>query len=277
MNKKVIKTSLPNGMQISCFNSNEAYILYNQASEYIKYGVTLEKGDFVLDIGANIGLFALWIYSVYKDSISIYSFEPIPDIYEVLKANIEQLNTTNIKTFPFGISNKSQSTTFGYYPNASALSSAYPDNSNVEKDMFKNAIVNNLSSMSKDAPFSLKILRYLPKNILSFTLNRILKRAFEINYIDCKMKTLSAVINDYGVGSIDLLKIDVEKSEFDVIHGIHDNDWSKIKQTVIEVHDINNRVDKLTGILRKQGFTKVNVGQESDLKGTNIYSVYALR
>lgn len=277
MNKQLITTVLPNNIQISCFDSTEAYILYHQVSSYIKYGVTLRKGDVVFDVGANIGLFSIWLYSLYEDSINVYSFEPVPDIYEVLKLNVEQLATDNISIFPFGLSNVSRQIEFGYYPNASALSSAYPDNSSKEKNMFLNSVINNLSEVSDDAPFSLKILKYLPRFVSTFAVSKMLDRAFEIDHISCEMKTLSDIISDHNISSIDLLKIDVEKSELDVIDGIKQYDWKKIRQTVIEVHDINNRVSELANTLKQKGFSRVNIEQEADLKGTNIYCIYALR
>ena len=40
-----------------------------------------------------------------------------------------------------------------------------------------------------------------------------------------------------GIDRIDLLKIDAEKSELDIIAGIEDDDWPKIDQIVIEIHD----------------------------------------
>ena len=53
----------------------------------------------------------------------------------------------------------------------------------------------------------------------------------------CQFKTISDVIRENHLERIDLLKIDVEKSEEDVLAGIHEDDWTKIKQLVVEVHD----------------------------------------
>jgi len=45
------------------------------------------------------------------------------------------------------------------------------------------------------------------------------------------------VLREHGVEQIDLLKIDAEKAELDIINGIDDHDWPKIKQIVLEIHD----------------------------------------
>ena len=44
----------------------------------------------------------------------------------------------------------------------------------------------------------------------------------------CQLKTLSEVIRESQVERIDLLKVDVEKSELDVLAGIDEDDWPKI-------------------------------------------------
>jgi tRNA1(Val) A37 N6-methylase TrmN6 len=40
-------------------------------------------GDFVLDIGANIGLFSLYLMSKFE-RLNIIALEPIPKVFEVL-------------------------------------------------------------------------------------------------------------------------------------------------------------------------------------------------
>jgi FkbM family methyltransferase len=47
--------------------------------------------------------------------------------------------------------------------------------------------------------------------------------------IECELKTLSDVIKEHEVGAIDLVKIDVEGSESDVIEGIVEEDWPRMR------------------------------------------------
>jgi hypothetical protein len=48
---------------------------------------------------------------------------------------------------------------------------------------------------------------------------------------------------------VDLLKIDVERAELEVLNGIEQSDWSKIKQVVMEVHDTDKRLEKVVGAI----------------------------
>lgn len=69
----------------------------------------IKKGDVILDIGANIGNHSLYWASKGKAK-KIYAFEPLPEIFDILKTNIE-INNLQRKVIPFniGLSNKKTS------------------------------------------------------------------------------------------------------------------------------------------------------------------------
>lgn len=56
----------------------------------------------ILDIGANVGYFSLFASMKFPNA-DIYSFEPFPNTFERLLENINN-NVSNIKAFPFAIS-----------------------------------------------------------------------------------------------------------------------------------------------------------------------------
>lgn len=91
------------------------------------------------------------------------------------------------------------------------------------------------------------------------------------------MRTLSSVLREEGIGRVDLLKLDVEKSELDVLNGIEEADWPKIFQVVAEVHDIDDRLEKVRGLLCSHDFSRISIKQEPILEALNIYNIYALR
>ena len=66
--------------------------------------------------------------------------------------------------------------------------------------------------------------------------------------IECELKTISDVIRERQVATIALVKIDVEGSEWDVIEGIAEEDWPKIRQFVVEAHDVDGRVEKMRSV-----------------------------
>jgi FkbM family methyltransferase len=131
---------LPNGMKIFYIREDEVKFLYEQVQGYCKNGIELHEGDIVFDVGANIGLFSLWVYHLCNKNVSVYAFEPIPAIFEVLHCNAQRFDPEKLKVFPCGLSQKPKSMTFAYYPNATGLSTAYPD---VSKTLARSSILIN--------------------------------------------------------------------------------------------------------------------------------------
>ena len=88
---------------------------------------------------------------------------------------------------------------------------------------------------------------------------------------------MSEVIRENQVCKIDLLKVDVEGSELDVLRGIDQEDWGKIRQVIVEVHDIDNRVEKIVSMLKRRGYsTQVAREDWAVAKLMNIFIVYAI-
>lgn len=63
--------------------------------EYKRAEFDIKNDDIIIDIGAHIGLFALYSSQFCKDG-KIYCFEPIRENFEMLKANIELNGIKNI-------------------------------------------------------------------------------------------------------------------------------------------------------------------------------------
>src|SRR5205814_1159375 len=93
--------------------------------------------------------------------------------------------------------------------------------------------------------------------------------------VAARLRTLSSVIAEEGIERIDLLKVNVEKSELDVLRGIDADDWPKIRQAVIEV-DQHDHVEPITQLLERHGFD-VMVEQDPLLRDTELCYVYAIR
>jgi len=106
--------------------------------------------------------------------------------------------------------------------------------------------------------------------------DELLEERFREREFDCQLRRLSDIIEQYKIEYISLLKIDVQKSELDVIEGIDGKDWNKIRQVVIEAHDIDGRVEHIRDLLSNKGYT-VQVEQDDLYKGSNIYNIYGTR
>jgi hypothetical protein len=82
---------------------------------------------------------------------------------------------------------------------------------------------------------------------------------------------LSRVIAEQGIDAIELLKIDVERSEVDVLRGIGETDWPRIRQIVLEVHD-EVMLDDTLAVLRERGYRAT-----VDRVGKSVFLAYGVR
>jgi FkbM family methyltransferase len=279
MNGLIESKKLANGLKIHSPKKDgfqffdETKFIYEEVRQYFSHGISCHEGDTVFDVGANIGLFSIYVHQIYNHA-NIYSFEPIPNIFRSLSRNIAQLETKKIKLFPFGLSNESKTVDFTYHPNAPALSTMYPFDSKEYRAAIRNNIIENLEY----APRHIKrLLSMIPRWLRPFFIDRDINQIFQVERVSCQLKKISDIIKEYAIEKIHLLKIDVEKSEVDVLLGIDDRDWHKIDQIVVEVHNDDDQLDKIKTLLADKGFKKVVVQQDPFLKAINTFNVYALR
>lgn len=60
---------------------------------YLRHGVVVREGDVVLDVGANIGLFALYLDQVVMeepDCVTVVAVEPAPRTFAALEFNLRR-------------------------------------------------------------------------------------------------------------------------------------------------------------------------------------------
>lgn len=261
---------LPNQMAIAHLNKNETDFLYKEVFEtnsYLRHGITISDNDCIFDVGANIGLFTL-LASQKGHNLRIYAFEPNPYVAEILRLNL-MLFDVQAKLFECGLGSECKNTTFTFYPKFSFLSGIYAD-ADEDKEVVRSFIRKQRTGGRASAI-------YRGQNIDSL-LEELLQDRFNSKSFDVPLMTLSEVIKENNIDRIDLIKINVEKSELDVIAGISDRDWERINQVVLELHDIEGRLNQVTSLLDRQGY-QIEVEQDWSLEESqkSNYYVYAVR
>ncbi|MDX2077088.1 MAG: FkbM family methyltransferase [bacterium] len=264
---------LPNGMTVHSIRREEALLMYGEVGNYIKHDLNLSAGATVVDVGANIGIFSLWAHEMCAGDVQVYAFEPIPQIFDLLQANFMRIAPHNLHAFQMGLSDRAQDITFAYYPNASFASTAYPDSTQQDQHLTKTLLQRSLHQL----PAPLSWIQALPKRLQTPFIHLIAQFINRRQFVTCQLKTLSQFIHDKHLERIDFLKIDAEKSELDVLHGINDADWNKIQQVFIEVHNRDNRLEKIVHLLEAHGFTTIIHEQEPFFADTEIHALFAKR
>ena len=252
--------TLENGLKMYAYNRKELDFIYDEIftnNVYLKNGLEIKHGACVVDIGANAGMFSILACLAAKD-VTVYAYEPLPPTFELLEQNTS-LYPGTYHLFPVGVSNKAETASFTYYPNATVLSTRTAEKEEVF-DVVKQFIQND-----KD---------FVQGTLTEEEMNQLLQDRLVTEEYDCELKTVSQIISENQLEYIDYLKIDVENEELNVLKGIAEEDWSKIGQIAIEVHDVEDRLNTIVDLLDRKGY-HVIVNQSSDAKDTNLYDLYA--
>jgi pristinamycin I synthase 3 and 4 len=252
---------LSGGLTVKCRNHSEAEFLYREIFEeqtYLKHGITLPEAGCVFDVGANIGMFTTFV-SQRSPATKIYAFEPIPPLFDDLRTNAAIHSTVMPKVFNCGLSSQYGTSEFVWYKYNSVMSGRFSD-SYSDKQTLGVYLRNEMAHLA----------------VSSAALEELTQNRMESERFLCELRTISEIIAEEKIETIDLLKVDVEKSEWDVLQGISAEDWPKIQQVVVEVHDMDGRLERIAKTLKIAGFI-VQVEQDIALRGTALHSIYARR
>nr|AIE12105.1 putative NRPS/PKS hybrid synthase module E2A [uncultured bacterium] len=258
--------TLPNGLEIGHLNRYETDYLYHEIFEnqcYLRHGIRLPEGATVLDIGANIGLFSLFV-GLQCPTATVYSFEPSPPAFAVLQANC-RAHSPNLHPFNLGVSDSSGSAELTFYGHSSVFSGFHPDPT--EDRQAVEIIARQLVQKELQGG-----TEPVDDYVRELTADRLEAKTFQ-----CRLVSVSEIIRTNGLKRVDLLKVDAEKSELEILRGIDDEHWQLIDQVVVEVHDRSRDVvGQVEEILREKGF-QCAVDEEALLAGSGLFNVYGMR
>ena len=274
MRKKKKQLTLPNGDVISFIDKLTAIDVYEEIfieNEYLRHGIQVNDSDVVFDIGANIGLFSRYIATKAKN-LRIFTFEPVLKIFRVLEENLINLSAT-VKNYNVGLAEKEETTEIHYYPKVSADSAIVEFDWDLKIDQY-------LRNYDKTVVKENQMAKFIPKFMRKSVIKSGLKRIYKAELVECKLRTISDVIQENNVKTINLMKIDAENYEFQVLSGINESDWDKIQQISMEVHEHieggKNLLNLLSKMLENKGF---NVVKERDSRfgSMGVFMLYAKR
>ena len=253
---KMRKFALPDGLTIFSLNPDETRFMHREVFVsrcYLRNGIELQDGNCIFDVGANIGLSTLFFHRERKE-IRIFAFEPSPSAFACLTANVA-LHLIDARIFECGLSQTSGVANFTFYPGNTIQSGFHADPQD-DRNNTRAYLVNS---------------GFTPQNA-----DRLSGLLFRKEVLQCKLRTLSEIVVEENVSRIDLLKIDAERSERDILAGIHDEHWPLIRQVVIEVHDDKGALEAVSALLTSRGF-RVIPEQDPMLAGTRLFNLFATR
>jgi FkbM family methyltransferase len=264
---------LANGLTVYGLSQDDTLNVYRDIFDedcYRRHGIAIEDGDCVLDVGANTGLFTLYLNTLCRRA-RVFAFEPVPAIFRVLRLNVAAHNHLDVRLFNVGLSRRAGSAAFAYYPHFSQASTMYPDRSARAARMERDFILGQIHTL----PMPLRLLASLCPARLKVAIAEGVRRYYLLRRtVTCRLWTLSEFLREYDVRRIDLLKIDAEQSERDILAGLAEEDWPKVRQVIVEVHDGEEATRAMAESLRQRGF-QVTVGPNPAMSG--LFLVYGVR
>jgi phthiocerol/phenolphthiocerol synthesis type-I polyketide synthase E len=247
---------LPNGLTVFGLSLNDTLNVYHDIFDddcYRKHGVTIGDGDCILDIGANTGLFILFLNQIGVN-VRVYAFEPAPATFQVLSQNVALHNKLPVEIFNVGLSRETGQANFTFYPRFSNASTLYPDESAEGAQRGRQYIIDQIPTVRW--PWR-HFLTAIPTPIKHVIAERMRRYYLKKETVTCELWNLSEFLRKHDIAKVDLLKLDAEQSEEQIVAGIADEDWPKIRQTVIEVHGGEAATRAMVDLLEKRGFRTV--------------------
>lgn len=97
----------------------------------------VNKGDIVIDVGANIGYYAVIISKIVGESGKVFAFEPTQNFREVLEENISINQLNNVEVVPYGLSSKEETLTIDISLSSATLHSPVGYADVIDKEIVK--------------------------------------------------------------------------------------------------------------------------------------------
>jgi FkbM family methyltransferase len=269
MNGETKKAHLPvfrdgTGLEIFHYNKAETKFAYGEIFEdqiYLRHGITLGEGDCVWDIGANIGLFTIFVQENFKETC-VHAFEPCPRIYEILKANLERYGRRAV-AHRCGIAGEEGESMFTFYPSYSIMSGFHAHD---QRD------ARTLRASILDTWRRRNVPEQEDRHLEGLVVAALAQKE---EYL-CHLRTISQLIEETRVPEIALLKIDAEGSELDILSGIRDEHWPLIRQIVMEIHAGEEGAAPITKILESRGF-QATLEEQAGFSDSGLVNCYAVR
>lgn len=264
---------LPNGMDVFQLCPSNTMIAFDEIFRdriYVPIVESLDDEAVVLDVGANIGLFTLFLNQLGK-KLTVHCFEPIPRTFEALKKNIAAHDRLGATLHNAGAADRDGFTQFTFYPKTSTSSSMYPDESPEAHSESNAYIASEMHRITRGWT------RMLPRWAIGAIAERIRRNFQRSERVTCRLRRISDVIREAGLKRIDLMKIDVEGAEFDCVRGIDEDHWPLVKRVIIEIHGGEDDKDRMEKLLAERGLAIRRTFQQSPEIFSRHYLIEAVR
>jgi FkbM family methyltransferase len=228
---------LPGDYAWACEDADECWVVYNEVFErrcYERAEDPIPPGGVIVDVGAHVGLFALFSTLNFKPSRHI-SVEASPPTEALLRHNIETNHLSQVEIVHAAAGDSHGTATLTYFPHLPGNSTLHPEVKEAELAAFGPRSRQRMKTMFDEG------VRY-----------------------EVTVKPLGELLPVDLTGPIELLKVDVESAELAVLRGISAELWPRIQRVVVEVsHYLPDGLANVTSLLEANGLRVTDPGPEA--------------
>jgi FkbM family methyltransferase len=264
-------TTLPDGRSIHCVNAYEVDFGWHEivSDDLAQHGLNLPAAGTYIDVGANIGLFCLRLRDLCP-AAQLFAFEPMPAAFRALQHNAASMGGF-VEVGQMALGAAPGRAVFDHFPAISALSTADP--------AVGKTLADGLRSLLFGQGASAEIRAIIDRTGAHERLDdtTFVNQLFRTEPIAAEVDTLDNVVARYGIGSIDLLKIDTEGQERAVLDGIGPTLWPRIRQLLVEVHRGPEELRTFLTELEGHGYRSVVESHPMAQGGAPVFHIYSHR
>lgn len=250
--------------------------LLSEVEEYFTHGARVVAGQVVLDVGANVGAFAMLAAEKARGALALHCFEPAPKNIALLRKNLaarDVTKTAHIAALALvGPSDAGKTLPLYFFKRNSRDTTIDLAAKHRDFEQFFDALAARVAHTVSRLFGKIvgrwigALIAWLPRNALGL---KIADLAMGMERTECQTQTLADYCAQQGITAVDLLKIDVESAELSVLSGVGSM-WPKVKQVVVEATDRDGRVEEVCQVLRAHGFEVATIVPTADSAHTGI-------
>ncbi len=260
--------------------------MFREVQEYFEVGASISPGATVVDVGANIGAFAIAAAKRCRGELRLLCFEPVPPLFQALRRNLREnswLAAGEHRAFDVALTSPMEAGSpceFYYFRRFPRDSTMNLERKRAEFEQFFAAQAERAAQrvrwLGSGAGLVERSIRALPRGPVGRWMS---DRVTGLERIRVARSTLSSSLSGENVTSVDLLKLDVEGSEIEVLAGIDSRSWSGIRQVVVESDGADRSTRALVSLLEARGVRPVRVAVSPSMaqRGLKNVLIYASR
>ena len=265
--------------------------LREEVDEYFQSGARVRAGDVVVDIGANVGAFALAAAEQVAGDLTLHCFEPAAPTVEILQENFREhplLRGTRHTLHCAALTRPDEAGAerdFYFFKRFPTDSTYDIVGKRLEFERFFAGHAARIEREMSVVPVVGRLLGGGARAVierLSSPESRsgvwLTDRLTGLATMRCWTDSLDAWAHASHVPRIDLMKIDVEGAEVHVLEGVG-GFWPRVRQVVIETNEHDGKRQRVSELLRAKGFGSIEAFRPhlAALRGTDNVLIRASR